>query len=276
MSVTQPESGLSKIGNVQIYYELAGKGQPLMMIHAGVADSRQWNREFAYFSKDFRVLRYDMRGYGKSEPVDGEFTHLQDLISLLDYLDLREPALVMGCSIGGELAMDFALTEPSRVEALIMVSSGPSGLHLDVPTPALFAEAEKAYDAGDWDRIAEIETQIWFDGIDRSPSQVNQQMRRLAYDMNRKALSHEAKGLGKRLPDSQTPAVERLTELEIPVLVVVGVNDIPFILGAADHMVSNIGSARKVVLQDAAHLCNLDQPDAFERNVSAFLDALPE
>lgn len=273
MSVTQAESRLAKIYNAQIYYELAGTGQPLVMIHAGVADSRQWNSEFAHFSKDFRVLRYDMRGYGKSEPVEGDFTHLQDLIALLDYLDIRLPALLMGCSIGGELAMDFALTRPSRVKALIMVSSGPSGLELDVPTPAIFAEAEKAHNAGDLDLVAEIETRIWFDGMDRSPAQVNQQMRRLAYEMNRNALSHEAKRLGRRLPDTQIPAAERLTELEMPVLVVVGVHDIPFILAAADHMVGSIQSARKEILQDAAHLCNLHQPDAFQRSVRAFLDA---
>ncbi|MFQ5961735.1 MAG: alpha/beta fold hydrolase, partial [Candidatus Methylomirabilales bacterium] len=184
------------------------------------------------------------------------------------------PSLLMGCSMGGGLAMDFALTQPSGVEALIMVSSGPSGLELDVPTPATFEEAEKAYNAGDLDLVAEIETRIWFDGMDRTPTQVNQQMRQLVYEMNRNALSHEAKRLGKRLPDTETPASERLTELEIPVLVVVGAYDTPFILAAGDHMVDNIRSARKVVLQDAAHLCNLDQPDGFRRYVRRFLDRL--
>lgn len=274
MSSTPTESGLAEIGNAQIYYELAGAGHPLVMIHAGVADNRQWNNEFATFSKDFRVLRYDLRGYGRSEPIEGDFTHLQDLTALLDNLGLRQPVAVMGCSIGGELALDFALTQAPRAKALIMVSSGPSGLELDVPTPVAFAEAEEAYNAGDLDLVAEIETQIWFDGMDRRPAQVNQQMRRLAYEMNRRALSHDAKGLGKRLPDAQIPAAEQLERLEIPVLVVVGAQDIPFILAAADHMVTNIPSARKVILRDAAHLCNLDQPDAFQRNVSAFLDAL--
>ena len=242
------------------------------MIHAGVADSRQWNNEFASFSEDFRVLRYDMRGYGRSEPVEGDFTHLQDLIALLAYLGIREPAILMGCSIGGGLAMDYALTLPAAAKALIMVSSGPGGLKLDVPEPALFEEAEKADNAGDLDRVAEIETQIWFDGMDRSPGEVNQEMRRLAYAMNRKALGHEAKGLGKPLPNTPTPAADRLGELDLPVLAVVGAQDIPYILAATDHLVANVPSARKVILEDAAHLCNLDQPAAFLRNVRAFLD----
>lgn len=274
MSTIPTQSGLAKIGNAQIYYELAGKGQPFVMIHAGVADSRQWNNEFPHFSKDFRVLRYDLRGYGKSEPVAGEFTHLEDLTRLLDHLDMRQPSVMMGCSMGGGLAMDFALAHQARVKALIMVGSGPSGLKVDVPTPAKFADAEKAYDAGNLDLVAEIETQIWFDGTDRSPGQVNQAMRRLAYEMNRNALSHEAKHLGKRLPDTQSPAAGRLAELDIPVLIVVGVHDTPYILAAADHMAKNIRSARKVVFEDAAHLCNMDHPDTFQRTVRGFLDEL--
>jgi 2-hydroxy-6-oxonona-2,4-dienedioate hydrolase len=274
MSELRSESGLAGIDNALIYYEIAGKGQPLVMIHAGVADSRQWNNEFAHFARRFRVLRYDMRGYGKSKPVDGEFSHLQDLTALLDYLQIDQPAILMGCSIGGGLAMDFTLTQPSRVAGLIMVDSNPRGLELDVPDPPEFEEAEKAYNAGDLDLLAEIETQIWFDGVDRTPAQVNPVMRQLAYEMNRHALSLDAKGLGKRLPDTQVPAVERLSELHVPVLVIVGAQDIPYMQAAADYMVEKIPSARKEIIEDAAHLANMDQPDEFRRVVTAFLDSV--
>jgi len=244
------------------------------MIHAGVADSRQWDAAFAYFAQRMRVVRYDLRGYGKSVPVDGEFSHMGDLIALLAHLELHEPLVLMGCSIGGGLAMNVALTHPSRVRALIIVDAGPSGLELDVETPAKFAEAELAFKAGDLDRVAELETQIWFDGMNRTPSQVNQAMRALAYAMNRHALSLDAQGLGKRLPDSQTPAAERLAELDIPVLVIVGAQDTPFILAAADYMLQHIRSARKVIIEDAAHLPNMDQPEQFQRAVTVFLDDL--
>src|SRR5258705_3713926 len=200
MSTTGGKSGFARINNAQIYYEVAGEGDPLVMIHAGVADSRQWNNEFAYFAKYYRVVRYDMRGYGKSEPVEGEFSHMQDLAALMDHLDLRQQSLaLMGCSMGGGLAMDFALTYPLRTRALIMVDSGPGGLELDVPAPSKFADAERAFEAGDLDLVAEIETQIWFDGAGRTPDQVDQSMRRLAYEMDPIALSHESKRLGKRL-----------------------------------------------------------------------------
>ncbi len=114
-------SGFVSNGHARLYYEVAGEGPAFVMIHAGIADSRQWNNEFTHFANNYRVLRYDMRGYGRSEPAEGEFSHMGDLMALLDHLQIREPLVMMGCSMGGGLAMDFALTHPLRVKALIMV-----------------------------------------------------------------------------------------------------------------------------------------------------------
>jgi pimeloyl-ACP methyl ester carboxylesterase len=274
MATPQRKSGFVNIDQAKIYYEMAGEGMPLVMIHAGVADSRQWNHEFAEFSQDYQVIRYDMRGYGKSEPVDGEFTHLADLTALLDALDIDEPAAMMGCSMGGGLAMDFALMNPSRVKGLIMVDAGPGGLELDVEAPAKFADAEKAFEAGNLDLVAEIETQIWFDGLDRTPEQVNQAMRALLYEMDRLALSHEFKQLGKRLPNTEIPAVDRLKDIVIPVLIIVGSHDTPYMLAAANYMEENIEFAKKIIIDDAAHLPNMDQPDEFQGIVKDFLASL--
>lgn len=273
MSQDQSQSGFVSIDNAKLYYEVAGAGTPLVMVHAGVADSRQWNNEFTYFSQSNQVIRYDMRGYGKSEPVDGEFSHMSDLVSLLDTLGVHEPIVIMGCSMGGGLAMDFALSHPSRVQALVMVDSAPSGLELDVPTPAKFSEAEKAFESGDLDLLAEIETQIWFDGMGRTPEQVNDTMRKLLYEMNRLALSHEVKGLGKRLPNTETPAFDRLERLGMPVLIIVGSHDTPYILAAADYMKEKIKSADKITIEDAAHLPNMDQPQEFQNIVEQFLSS---
>jgi pimeloyl-ACP methyl ester carboxylesterase len=274
MSTSHKKSGFANIDKAKIYYETAGNGIPFVMIHAGVADSRQWNNEFTAFSEHYQVIRYDMRGYGKSEPADGEFSHLSDLVSVLDALEIHGPVVVMGCSMGGGLAMDFALTYPSRAKALIMVGAGPSGLELDVPAPSKFADAEKAFEAGDFDLLAEIETQIWYDGRDRTPDQVNQAMRKLLYEMDRLVISHEVKQLGKRLPNTQTPAFDRLGDLNIPVLVIVGAHDTPYMLAAADYMTERIPSARKVIIEDAAHLPNMDHPHEFQGIVQDFLDSL--
>lgn len=271
MSTHPSKSGFANIDNAKLYYEIAGAGTPLVMVHAGVADSRQWNNEFAYFSQSYRVIRYDLRGYGKSEPVDGEFSHMGDLVSLLDTLGVHEPVVVMGCSMGGVLAMDLALSHPSRVKAVVMVDSAPSGLELDVPTLSKFGEAEKAFEAGDLDRVAEIETQIWFDGMGRTPEQVNPTMRKLLLEMNRLALAHEVKGLGKRLANTEVPAFDRLESLRIPVLIIVGSHDTPYTLAAADYMQEKIKFADKISIEDAAHLPNMDQPQEFQKIIEEFL-----
>jgi pimeloyl-ACP methyl ester carboxylesterase len=272
MSSIQIKTGFAEINNARIYYETAGEGTPIVMIHAGVADCRQWNNEFTSLSKSYHVLRYDMRGYGKSAPVDGEFNHMQDLISLLDSLEIHEPMILMGCSMGGGIAMDFALTQPARARALIMVGSAPTGLELDVPKLDKFEAAEKSFEAGDLDLTAEIETQIWFDGTGRTPQQVNQAMRKLLYEMDRQALTYEAMQLGKRLPNTPTPAVQRLSELHLPILVIVGAQDTPYILAAVDFMAENIPSSQKAIIADAAHLPNMDHPDEFQKIVQAFLN----
>ena len=275
MPNSQTTSGFVNIDHAQLYYETEGEGTPFVMIHAGVADSRQWNNEFAFFAQSYQVVRYDMRGYGKSGPVEGEFSHLSDLKTLLDALAIHEPFILMGCSMGGELAMDFAVAQPERVKALIMVGSAPGGLELDVPPLAKFAEAEKAWHAGDLDLLTEIETQIWFDGTGRTRDQVDQEMRRLAYEMNHRALTNEKKGLGRRLPNAETPAVNRLSELRMPVLVIVGEHDTPYILAAADYMKENLDSVQTSVITDAAHLPNMDHPYEFQRMVGDFLHDIP-
>lgn len=269
-------AGFAQIGPAKLYYELAGEGQPMVMIHAGVADSRQWNDEFAIFSETHQVLRYDQRGFGQSVPVDTEFSFLSDLLGVLDQAGISRPVILVGCSMGGSLAMDFTLEHPERVKGLIMVGSGPSGLRLDVPDHPKQAAAEEAYLAGDLDRVPELEAQIWFDGMGRSKLDVDPTVREFAVEMNRLALDHEALGLGTRKPNTETPASERLEQVEVPVLIMVGEHDIPYSHAAADHLVSALTDARKVVLPDAAHLPNLDHPDRFQREVSNFLGDLAQ
>jgi pimeloyl-ACP methyl ester carboxylesterase len=100
-------------------------------------------------------------------------------------------------------------------------------------------------------------------------------MRKLLYEMDRLALSHEVRQRGKRLPDAEIPAVDRLEDLNIPVLVIVGSHDTPYILAAADYMKDKIPSAKTIVIEDAAHLPNMDQPQEFQGIVKEFLMGLP-
>ena len=266
-------SGFAEVNGARLYYELSGLGRPFVMIHAGIADCRMWDNEFETFSQSHQALRFDMRGYGKSMPVEGEFNLLDDLETLLAKLEIPKPIILMGCSMGGGLSIDYALTHPNHVEALILVGSDPAGLELEAPWPdELFAQSEAAFNAGDVDRVAELDMRIWFDGDGRTRNEVDSQARRKAYAMAKLVIEHELKGIGTHVRKSEArPAAERLHELSMPALIVIGQNDLPYLKLAADFMCDKLPAATKLLIPDAGHLPNLEHPALFRTAVLDFL-----
>jgi 2-hydroxy-6-oxonona-2,4-dienedioate hydrolase len=271
MSGTRRSSCFINIDQAQLYCESLGKGVPLVMLHAGIADSRMWNGEFEFFADTNRAIRYDLRGYGRSEPAPGEFTHLDDLVAVMDAIGVDRPVVLMGCSMSAGLAVDMALAHPERVKALVLVSGGVTGLKSTAPKSPKAAEAERAWEQGDVDGTAEIETQMWFDGVGRAPEKVDQPARQLVLEMNRLALSYESRKLGTRGPNLTPPSAQRLNEIKIPVLIIVGAQDQPYVAEAAEYILKHIPTAQRAVVQNAAHLPNLDHPEIFRDLVKDFL-----
>jgi 2-hydroxy-6-oxonona-2,4-dienedioate hydrolase len=263
-------NGFADINGARIYYEVDGAGFPFVMVHAGIAHSGMWDDQFREFAKDYRVIRYDMRGYGQSAPVDGEYALRRDLYGLLKFLGV-EKAHVMGCSMGGGGAMDFALDYPEMVASLILVGASPRGFEYDVQPPPQWDELVKAFREGDLDRAAELDIQVWFDGRGRTPDQVDAVARNKIYEMDKIALQFEKLELGKPIPLDNPPAAKRLSEIKVPVLVIVGDLDQEDIIAAADFMVENLPDARKVVMAGTAHVPNMERPDEFNRYVRDFL-----
>lgn len=122
----KPKIGFINVDNAQIYYEEMGTGKPLVMIHGGLLDRRMWDDQFAVFAGSYRVIRYDARGHGLSKAPSGTYSHHEDLKKLLDALKV-ERAAIMGLSMGGYIAIDFALAYPDRVSALVLVAPGLTG-----------------------------------------------------------------------------------------------------------------------------------------------------
>jgi 3-oxoadipate enol-lactonase len=120
------QTGFADINGAKIYYEVAGEGQPFLMVHAGIANKSMWDEQFEFFAQKYKVIRYDMRGYGQSLPVADDYQRHEDIRGLLDFLKI-DHAYLMGCSMGGGACMNFALEYPQRADALIMVGSGPGG-----------------------------------------------------------------------------------------------------------------------------------------------------
>jgi 2-hydroxy-6-oxonona-2,4-dienedioate hydrolase len=92
----------------KLYYEIEGKGEPLVLCHAGFVDSRMWDDQWDCFTKNYKVLRFDMHGFGKSDPVSGPVSRRQELYDLLQKLGIKR-ANLLGCSMGGQMVIDFTL-----------------------------------------------------------------------------------------------------------------------------------------------------------------------
>lgn len=267
------QSGFAEINGAKIYYDVAGEGHPFLMVHAGIANKSMWDDQFDFFAKKYKVVRYDMRGFGQSPPVAGDYQRHEDIRAVLDYLKI-DHVYLMGCSMGGGACMNFALDFPERADALIMVGSGPGGFSYEGwSPPPQDKEMESAYQKGDLERVNELDMQIFVDGKGRSPDQVNPALRKKVYDMNMIALRNE-KLLGKDVPPPDS-AAKRIGELHLPVLIVIGDLDEEYIARAADFMASNIPGARKIVMHGTAHLPNMEFPKEFNAHVQEFLDSLP-
>jgi 3-oxoadipate enol-lactonase len=264
------------VNNAQIYYETAGDEHPQTVVfaHAGIADSRMWQHQVAPFAEKYRVVTFDTRGYGKSAPVEGEFSLTDDLAGLLDHLSVQQAVLV-GCSMNGMVCMDFTLRWPERVRALVMVASRPYGSgSMDDETVALIKAANAAggdEDNPDLDKINAGEIDAWVVGVGRTRDQLDPAVLQLALEMNRQALAFEVMELGTPTPPYFTDAADRLNQITTPVLIVYGDHDRAYVTAAADRMAAEIPNARKVLLNGTAHLPNLERPADFNQLVLDFL-----
>jgi pimeloyl-ACP methyl ester carboxylesterase len=266
------QGNFAEVNGARLYHEIVGDGEPLVLVHAGIADGRMWNEQLGAFARRYRVIRYDMRGFGRSAMVEGPFAHHEDLRALLDYLGI-ERAFLVGCSMGGKTIIDFALQHPGRARALVLVGSAISGFEAGEDPPEQWEELVAADEAGDLERVSELEVQIWVDRPYRGPDRVDPGVRDLVREMNLIALQNEASGLGAER-SLEPPAVTRLAEIQIPALVIVGDDDQPKTAKAADLLHRSIPQARRAVMPGTAHLPNMESPREFNRIVLEFLEGL--
>jgi pimeloyl-ACP methyl ester carboxylesterase len=263
------ETGTAEVNGAKFYYEVMGEGEPLVLVHAGIADSRMWEGQITALADRYKVIRYDMRGFGRTQIVEGPFSHHEDLRGLLDFLD-SDRAHIVGCSMGGGAVLDFALEYPDRVGSLVLVGSAIGGFRPDFDPPKEWDELVAADEAGDLEFVSELEVRIWVDGPGRSPEDVEAPVRDLVREMNLIALQNEAAGLGEEW-EPEPPAADRLPDVQAPTLIMVGGEDQPRVFAAADLLEKELPNARKVVMHGTAHLPNMERPEEFNRLVLDFL-----
>ncbi len=264
--------GTVTVADGNLYYEVAGSGEPLVLCHAGFVDSGMWDSQWVEFSQFFRAVRFDMRGYGKSDPAQGPISRRKDLEGLLDQLGIQH-AVLLGCSMGATIILDFALEHPERVDALVLVSGVPGGFKLQGEAPPELLAMMAAMQEGDLARVSELQVRLWVDGPYRQPEQVDPQVRQRAAEMNRipVELGTWARVDTQPLDPLDPPAVQRLDQIRVPTLIIVGALDNPELPRAADVMEKGIPGARKVIIADAAHMPNMERPAEFNRAVLSFL-----
>lgn len=272
MTELQRKTGVADLNGTQIAYEIVGTGHPLVLVHAGIADMRMWDDQVPAFAEHYQVIRYDARGFGKTPRGTGPIQLYEDLHSLLTFLGI-EHAYLLGCSMGGQTIIDFALEHPQMVDALIPVGSGLSGYEFEADEAMLkeWARVEEADKQGDLERVCELEVHIWVDGLSRTPEQVDSTVRKRVYEMNWIALKEQAEHPDEEGQTPEPPAIGRLAEIHVPTLVIVGDLDLSQVLKVSDLLASGIVGAQKAVMHGTAHVPSMEQPAAFNQLVLDFL-----
>jgi pimeloyl-ACP methyl ester carboxylesterase len=274
--MTTIQHGFADINGASLYYELAGSGPALVMLHGHLLDHRQWDDQFARFSADHTVVRYDGRGMGQSSFPAAPFSHAADLRALLDFLAL-DHAILMGCSGGGSACVDFALQHPQRMDGLILVDSGlDSYFAIDHGPPPPEVQAYfQSIQSGDVERAIEASLVLFTDGPRRKPEQVNPAVRERTRLMSAPLFSRRPPP--EAVPQGLTPpAIERLGEIHAPTLVITGSEDAAMILDIANILAAGIPGAQAVVIADAGHHPNMEHPEQFNEIVAGFLSAIKQ
>ena len=266
------QAGLVRSGAAELYFEVVGEGAAVVFIHAGVADHRMWEPQVEAFSSQYKVIRYDLRGFGKSTMPEESFALRDDLLAVLRHLKI-DRAILVGCSMGGSTAIDFTLEHPDMVAALVPVGAGVSGWNnWSEESTRLMTEMMKAVQKGDPDAAFEISARYWIDGPSREASRVDPAYRERARQLHKDNFSLEL--FRHSEVALEPPALKRLHEIKCPTRIVIGDCDAQDLQKIARHLAENIAGATLTTIPDAAHLPSLEHPAEFNRMLREFLDSL--
>ncbi len=258
-------TGMAGVRGCGLYYEVVGEGALVVLIHGGQLDRRMWDDQFPLFAQHFKVVRYDVRGYGRSEAARSGYSDEEDLGDLLRFLGI-ERAHIVGLSLGGRIAVDFALSQPSRVASLVLAGPGLGGFGWSSADEEQFGRLiAAARDDG-----PEAVTNLWLRDPLMAPAMdqvsLRERLRQLCGENAHAWLNNPL--LRRRL---DPPAIGRLAEIHVPTLLIVGSRDAPSIQQIVGKLEAGVRGARKVVIPGAGHMVNMEKPDIFNRTVLGFL-----
>lgn len=269
--MTASRTDVVEVDGAVLEYDVAGEGPAVVFLHPGLWDRRAWDEQFEVFAERHRVLRYDLRGFGRSSRLEAgvAYSHVEDLVAVMDAAGVDRAALV-GCSMGGRIAIDAALTHPARAWALVPVAAGVGGLQEGTPEEEAWeaerlAPVEAAADAGDLDRAMTIEVRTMWALLGTDDARGRRILDIAIDNAHLQALGSSDE---RRI---EPPAIGRLGEIALPTLVVVPDHDPPWTERVCRLIADGIAGARVVEIPDTDHVVNMRRPDAFNRVVLEFL-----
>lgn len=259
------KTGIAKVNETEIYYEISGAGEPLVLVNGSSLDLRMWDAQIDAFNEHFEVVRYDLRGIGKSTIPERNFSHSEDIYHLLKFLDI-EKAHILGLSVGGAFAVDFAAEHLEMVDSLILAAATTSDLRDEFSEglSALSAMAKEKGVSEAIETLLQIPTFI-------APENVE------AIQKTREILLRNAHIFEDDFPlirfwqPPQTAIIEMLSKITAPTLIIVGSKDDSAIHEIAETLEKSIGNSKRIVIKGAGHLVNMEKPEDFNQSVINFL-----
>jgi len=236
-----------------------GSGPTVVLLHAGVTDRRSWQTVAPALDGRATVVSYDPRGFGETAPSTDDFSHVEDLLAVLDEV-ADGPAWLVGSSAGGGGALDAAISAPERVAGLVLLAPAVSG----APAPELDADItrfdrllDQAIEAGDLDEANRLETWLWLDGPAQPEGRVGGPARSLLLDMNRILLAH---AVPEEAGASGVDAWSQLDHVKAPATVACGNLDVSFLVERSRELAGRLPNGRHRSLTGMAHLPQLEDP----------------
>lgn len=259
-------SGFAEVNGTKLFYETKGKGEAIVFIHSGGFDRRIWDVQFNAFADRFQVIRYDVRGYGKSSTPTRPYSDEEDLYQLLNYLHIPKAHLI-GMSMGGRIAIDFALTHPDMTAGLIPVAPGLSGYAFSTQDLMEILKVVYAIQKDDGSYAGEAWLQSAYNAPAMERPETAKVLRPIAIENARAWLINP---FFPRPP--LPPAIQRLKDIQAPTLLIMGDRDVPTVKAIIQTLEAGIPGAKKVVISGAGHVVNIERSEEFNRVIREFLN----
>lgn len=267
-SASGRSSGFAEVNGTRLYYEVAGSGEPVVLVHAFTLDTRMWDGQFEVLAREFRVIRYDARGFGKSAPPKpGEpYSNAEDLAALADRLDARKPHLV-GLSMGGRFALDYAVTYPDGLRSLVLIDSIVGGWQWSREWLTAYAPIVEAGRRRDVAQAKALWLGLPLFAPARQKPEVDARLKQMVGDYSGwHFVNHNPERA------VSPPAVGRLGTIRAPTLVLVGERDLPDFQRTAERLEREIPGARRAAIGGAGHMANMEAPEAVNKALAGFLN----